>query len=249
MRYVPLHVHSEYSLLDGAIRNKELIKFSKENNFEAVAVTDHGVMYGALELYRLSKDMQFKVILGCEFYVLHGDITQKDATNRELYHLVLLAKNNTGYQNLVKLVSIAHIDGFYYKPRINREILEQHSEGLICLSACIAGELAQDILNGDKEKARETAKWYKNLFGEDYYIELQDHRLEEQKRSNPELIKIAQEMDIPLVITNDSHYLKKEDASWHDTLLCIQTNALKKEENRFRFSNNEFYVKTPEELR
>ena len=249
MRYVPLHVHSEYSLLDGAIRNKELIKFSKENNFEAVAVTDHGVMYGALELYRLSKDMQFKVILGCEFYVLHGDITQKDANNRELYHLVLLAKNNTGYQNLVKLVSIAHIDGFYYKPRINREILEQHSEGLICLSACIAGELAQDILNGDKEKARETAKWYKNLFGEDYYIELQDHRLEEQKRSNPELIKIAQEMDIPLVITNDSHYLKKEDASWHDTLLCIQTNALKKEENRFRFSNNEFYVKTPEELR
>ena len=249
MRYVPLHVHSEYSLLDGAIRNKELIKFSKENNFEAVAVTDHGVMYGALELYRLSKDMQFKVILGCEFYVLHGDITQKDATNRELYHLVLLAKNNTGYQNLVKLVSIAHIDGFYYKPRINREILEQHAEGLICLSACIAGELAQDILNGDKEKARETAKWYKNIFGEDYYIELQDHRLEEQKRSNPELIKIAQEMDIPLVITNDSHYLKKEDASWHDTLLCIQTNALKKEENRFRFSNNEFYVKTPEELR
>ena len=249
MRYVPLHVHSEYSLLDGAIRNKELIKFSKENNFEAVAVTDHGVMYGALELYRLSKDLQFKVILGCEFYVLHGDITQKDSNNRELYHLVLLAKNNTGYQNLVKLVSIAHIDGFYYKPRINREILEQHSEGLICLSACIAGELAQDILNGDKEKARETAKWYKNLFGEDYYIELQDHRLEEQKRSNPELIKIAQELDIPLVITNDSHYLRKEDASWHDTLLCIQTNALKKEENRFRFSNNEFYVKTPEELR
>ena len=249
MRYVPLHVHSEYSLLDGAIRNKELIKFSKENNFEAVAVTDHGVMYGALELYRISKDLQFKVILGCEFYVLHGDITQKDSNNRELYHLVLLAKNNTGYQNLVKLVSIAHIDGFYYKPRINREILEQHSEGLICLSACIAGELAQDILNGDKEKARETAKWYKNLFGEDYYIELQDHRLEEQKRSNPELIKIAQELDIPLVITNDSHYLRKEDASWHDTLLCIQTNALKKEENRFRFSNNEFYVKTPEELR
>ncbi len=249
MRYVPLHVHSEYSLLDGAIRNKELIKFSKENNFEAVAVTDHGVMHGALELYRESKDQQFKVILGCEFYVLHGDITKKDATNRELYHLVLLAKNNTGYQNLVKLVSIAHIEGFYYKPRINREILEKHSEGLICLSACIAGELAQDILNGNKEQARETATWYKNLFGDDYYIELQDHRLEEQKRSNPELIKIAQELDIPIVITNDSHYLRKEDASWHDTLLCIQTNASKKEENRFRFSNNEFYVKTPEELR
>lgn len=249
MRYVPLHVHSEYSLLDGAIRNKELIKFSKENNFEAVAVTDHGVMYGAMELYRQGKDQQFKVLLGCEFYVLHGDITKKDATNRELYHLVLLAKNNAGYKNLVKLVSTAHIDGFYYKPRINRAILEQHSEGLICLSACIAGELAQDILNGNKEQARETAKWYKDLFKDDYYIELQDHGLDEQKRTNPELIKIAQEMDIPLVITNDSHYLRKQDAAWHDTLLCIQTNALKEEENRFRFSNSEFYVKTPEELR
>ncbi|MBE7704234.1 MAG: DNA polymerase III subunit alpha [Cyanobacteria bacterium SIG29] len=249
MRYVPLHVHSEYSLLDGAIRNKELIKFAKENNFEAVAVTDHGVMYGAMELYRQGKDQQFKVLLGCEFYVLYGDITKKDAMNRELYHLVLIAKNNTGYKNLVKLVSIAHIDGFYYKPRINREILEKHSEGLICLSACIAGEVASQILDGKNDEARETAKWYKNLFGEDYYIELQDHGLDEQKRSNPELIKIAKELDIPLVITNDSHYLRKEDASWHDTLLCIQTNALKEEENRFRFSNNQFYVKTPEELR
>ncbi len=249
MRYVPLHVHSEYSLLDGAIRNKELIKFAQDNNFEAVAVTDHGVMYGAIELYRLAKENQFKVLLGCEFYVLHGDITQKDSTNRELYHLVLLAKNNEGYQNLVKLVSIAHIEGFYYKPRINREILEQHSEGLICLSACLQGELAQDILNGNKQGARETAKWYKNLFKDDYYIELQDHRLEDQKKSNPELIAIAKELDIPLVITNDSHYLRKEDASWHDTLLCIQTNALKEEENRFRFPNNEFYVKTVDELR
>ncbi|MCD7740099.1 MAG: DNA polymerase III subunit alpha, partial [Candidatus Gastranaerophilales bacterium] len=249
MRYVPLHVHSEYSLLDGAIRNKELINFAKENNFEAAAVTDHGVMYGAIELYRLAKEAQFKVILGCEFYVLHGDITQKDPANRELYHLVLLAKNNTGYQNLVKLVSIAHINGFYYKPRINREILEKHSEGLICLSACIQGELIQDILSGSIENARKTAAWYKNLFKDDYYIELQDHGLDKQKQSNPELIKIAQEMDIPLVITNDSHYLRKQDALWHDTLLCIQTNALKEDETRFKFPNNEFYVKTPEELR
>ncbi len=249
MRYVPLHVHSEYSLLDGAIRNKELINFAKENNFEAVAVTDHGVMYGAMELYRQAKDAQFKVVLGCEFYVLHGDITKKDANNRELFHLVLLAKNNTGYQNLVKLVSIAHIDGFYYKPRINREILEQHAEGLICLSACLQGELIQDVLRGSKENARKTAQWYKNLFKDDYYIELQDHGLEEQKQSNPEIIKIAQELDIPLVITNDSHYLRKKDASWHDTLLCIQTNALKEDEHRFRFPNSEFYVKTPEELR
>lgn len=249
MRYVPLHVHTEYSLLDGAIRNKEYIEFAQKNGFEAAAITDHGVMYGAMELYRLGKSEQFKVLIGCEFYVLHGDITQKDSNNRELFHLVLIAKNNQGYQNLVKLVSIAHIDGFYYKPRINREILEKHSEGLICLSACIQGELAQEILRGRKEQAREVAKWYKQLFNDDYYIEIQDHNLEEQKRSNPELIKIAKELDIPLVITNDSHYLKKQDASWHDTLLCIQTNALKEEENRFKFPNNEFYVKTPEELR
>ena len=249
MRYVPLHVHTEYSLLDGAIRQKELIEFSKNNNFDAVAVTDHGVMYGAIELYREGKAADFKVIFGCEFYVYHGDITKKDQNDRTLYHLVLLAKNNTGYQNLVKLVSIAHIDGFYYKPRINREILSQHSEGLICLSACLQGEVIQELIKGNKEKAVETVKWYKNLFGDDYYIELQDHGLDEQKRTNPVLIEIAKELNIPMVITNDSHYLRKEDASWHDTLLCIQTNALKKEENRFKFPNKEFYVKTPEELR
>ena len=249
MRFVPLHVHTEYSLLDGAIRCKEYVKFAKKNGFEAVAVTDHGNMCAALEIYRTGLSEDFKTIVGCEFYVLHGDYTKKDDQNRKLYHLVLLAKNNKGYQNLVKLVSISHIDGFYYKPRINRELLEKHTEGVICMSACIQGELVQEILHGTPESAREVAKYYKNLFKDDYYIELQDHHLEDQKRSNPELIKIAQELDIPMVITNDSHYLKKEDASWHDTLLCIQTNAQKAAENRFRFPNNEFYVKTPEELR
>ena len=249
MRYVPLHVHTEYSLLDGAIRQKELIKFAKENNFEAVAVTDHGVMYGAIELYREGKNESFKTLIGCEFYVYHGDITKKDQNDRTLYHLVLIAKNNTGYQNLVKLVSIAHIDGFYYKPRINREILEKHAEGLICLSACLQGEVIQELIKGNKDNAIETVKWYKKLFGEDYYIELQDHGLDEQKRTNPVLIEIAKELEIPMVITNDSHYLKKQDASWHDTLLCIQTNAQKTDENRFKFPNKEFYVKTPDELR
>lgn len=247
MRYVPLHVHTEYSLLDGAIRVKDYIKYAKENNFEAVAITDHGNMFGAMDLYRNAKSENFKAIIGCEFYIIHGDITVKDNTER--FHLVLLAKNNAGYQNLVKLVSAAHIDGFYYKPRINRELLEKHAEGLICLSACIQGELARTSLRDSYENALDVAKYYKNLFGEDYYIELQDHGLDEQKRSNPELIKIAKELDIPLVITNDSHYLKKADASWHDTLLCIQTNALKEEENRFKFPNSEFYVKTPDELR
>lgn len=249
MRYVPLHVHTEYSLLDGAIKNGKYIEYAQKNGFEAVAITDHGNMCGALEIYQMGKKANFKTILGCEFYVFHGDITKQDPNDRKLYHLVLLAKNNQGYKNLVKLVSIAHIQGYYYRPRINREILEQHAEGLICLSACIQGEVAQEILNGTKEGARETAQWYKNLFKEDYYIEIQDHGLDEEKRSNAELIKIAKEMDIPLVITNDSHYLKREDASWHDTLLCIQTNALKTEEKRFKFSNNEFYVKTVDELR
>ncbi|MBR6163653.1 DNA polymerase III subunit alpha [bacterium] len=249
MRYVPLHVHTEYSLLDGAIRIKDYCKFAKENGMEAIAVTDHGNMYGAIELYRNAKENNLKALIGCEMYVLHGDIEVQDKDNNDLFHLVLIAKNLTGYQNLVKLVSTSHIKGKYRKPRINHEYIEKYSEGLICLSACIQGEVSRSVLRGNKEKARELAKYYKDLFKDDYYIELQDHALPEEKIANEELIKIAKEFDIPLVITNDSHYLRKEDANWHDTLLCIQTGTLKKEENRFRFPNNEFYVKTPEQLR
>ncbi len=247
MRYVPLHVHTEYSLLDGAIRIKEYCKYAKENGIEAIAVTDHGNMYGAIELYRNAKESGLKALIGCEMYVLHGDIEVKDKD--DLFHLVLIAKDIKGYQNLVKLVSTSHIKGMYYKPRINHEYLEKYSEGLICLSACIQGEVSQSIIRGNKEKARELAKYYKDLFKDDFYIELQDHNLPEEKIANEELIKIAKELDIQMVITNDSHYLKKEDANWHDTLLCIQTNAFKSQENRFRFQNNEFYVKTPEQLR
>lgn len=249
MNYVPLHVHSEYSLLDGAIRIKELCKFAKDNNMPAVAVTDHGSMYGAIELYRTAKEMGLKAIIGCEVYVYHGDITNKNSADNKLYHLVLIAKDVKGYQNLVKLVSASYVKGFYYKPRINRELLEQYSEGLICLSACIQGELAQEVLKGSKESALEVAKYYQNIFKDDYYIEIQDHGLDDQKRSNPILISIAKEIGAKIVITNDSHYLNKEDASWHDTLLCIQTNALKSDEHRFKFPNNEFYVKTAEQLR
>ncbi len=249
MKYVPLHVHSEYSLLDGAIRNKELCKFAKENGMEAIAVTDHGAMYGAIEFYRTAKDMGIKPLVGCEFYVFHGELNERKQNENRLYHLVLIAKNNEGYKNLVKLVSVAHIEGYYYKPRINRKLLEKYSEGLICLSACIQGELAQEVLHGTKESARSVAKYYQSVFKDDYYIEIQDHGLADQKKSNPELIAIAKEFGIKLVITNDSHYLKKEDSSWHDTLLCIQTNALKAEEQRFKFPNSEFYVKNVEQLR
>ena len=248
-QYVPLHLHSEYSLLDGAIKVKALCQYAKDNNMPAVAITDHGVMYSAIEFYRTAKEIGVKAIVGCEFYVHDGDICEKNAQHNPLYHLVLLAKDKEGYMNLVKLVSIAHCEGMYYKPRINFELIQKYHQGLICSSACLGGEVLQNLLKNDYEGAKAAAKRYKDLFGEDYYIELQDHGLEEQKRTNPDLIRIAKELDIKMIITNDSHYLKKEDADWHDTLLCLQTNALKADENRFHFPNNEFYVKTPTELR
>lgn len=248
-QYVPLHLHSEYSLLDGAIKVKALCQYAKDNNMPAVAITDHGVMYSAIEFYRTAKEIGVKAIVGCEFYVHDGDIHEKNAQHNPLYHLVLLAKDKDGYMNLVKLVSIAHCEGMYYKPRINFELLQKYHEGLICSSACLGGEVLQNLLKSNYEGAKAAAKRYKDLFGDDYYIELQDHGLEEQKRTNPDLIRIANELDIKMIITNDSHYLKKEDADWHDTLLCLQTNALKADENRFHFPNNEFYVKTPMELR
>lgn len=247
-QYVPLHLHTEFSLLDGAIRLKKLCQFAKENDMPAVAITDHGVMYGAMEFCKTAKEAGVKPIIGCEFYVYDGDITEKKS-GQELYHLVLLAKSKKGYENLVKLASIAAVDGFYYKPRINHKLIEEYKDELICLSACVQGEVAKFILKGDKEEAKKRAEYYKSLFGEDYYIEIQDHGLDLQKRSNPDLIRIANELDVKLVITNDSHYLLKEDANWHDTLLCLQTNAAKDDETRFRFPNNEFYVKTVSELR
>lgn len=248
-QFVPLHLHSEFSLLDGAIKLKDLCNFAKENNMPAVAITDHGVMYGALDLYLEAKEAGIKPIIGCEFYVHNGDITERDPNNNPRYHLILLAKNNTGYMNLVKLASDAACKGFYMKPRINFELLKEHHEGVICCSACLGGEVLQNLLKGDYEEAKAVAKRYKDLFGEDYYIELQDHGLEEQKRTNPDLIKIAKELDIKMIITNDSHYLRKEYADWHDTLLCMQTQSMKDEENRFHFPNNEFYVKTVSEMR
>ena len=248
-QFVPLHLHSEFSLLDGAIKLKELCNFAKENNMPAVAITDHGVMYGALDLYLEAKEAGIKPIIGCEFYVHNGDITERDPNNNPRYHLILLAKNNEGYMNLVKLASDAACKGFYMKPRINFELLKEHHEGIICCSACLGGEVLQNLLKGDYEEAKAVAKRYKELFGDDYYIELQDHGLEEQKRTNPDLIKIAKELGIKMIITNDSHYLRKDDADWHDTLLCMQTQSMKDEENRFHFPNNEFYVKTVSEMR
>ena len=249
VQVVPLHLHTEYSLLDGAIRIKDLIEFAKANNMPAVAITDHGVMYGDMELYTTAKEAGIKPLLGCEFYVHDGDITVHDKNDNPLYHLVLIVKNKEGYQNLIKLVSIAWCKGRYVKPRINWELIQKHHEGLICLSACLGGEVLQNLLKGNTDKAKEVAKQYKDLFGDDYYIELQDHGLDDQKRTNPQLIQLAKELNIKMVITNDSHYLNKEDADMHDTLLCMQTNSDKDDPDRFHFESNEFYVKTTEQLR
>ncbi|MBQ8476703.1 PHP domain-containing protein, partial [bacterium] len=262
---MPLHIHTEYSLLDGAIRIPEFYKFAAENDMPAIAITDHGVMYGCADMFiaknemlshMLSEEQQelkkkieaVKPIVGCEFYICEGEVIG-DTSKKTLYHLILLAKNQNGYHNLCKMDSIATTQGFYYKPRINHEILEKYKDDIICLSACIQGEVAKNILDGHKDKALETAKYYKNLFGEDYYIELQDHGLKEQKESNPYLMEIARELGIKTVITNDSHYLRAQDASWHDTLLCEQTKSAKSKPDRFKFSVNEFYVKTVDELR
>ncbi len=248
-KFIPLHVHTEYSLLDGMIRVNDLVNYAKENELPAVAITDHGVMYSAIEFYELAKKAGVNPLIGCEFYVHDGDIHKQDSHHNPLYHLILIAKNQQGYKNLIKLVSTAWCEGFYYKPRINFELLKEHYEGLICTSACLGGEVLKDLLSGDKTKAKETAQRYKDLFGEDYYIELQDHGLDDQKRTNPDLIKLARELDIKMIITNDSHYLNKEDADAQDTLLCLQTNANKDDKNRFSFPNNEFYIKSKEQMR
>ena len=265
MKYVPLHIHTEYSLLDGAIKIPDFYKYAAQNDMPAIAITDHGVMYGCADMFIAKNEMlshmldeseqefkkkieAIKPILGCEFYICDGDVLE-DRSKKTMYHLVLLAKNQNGYHNLCKLDSIATTQGYYYKPRINHEILEKYKDDLICLSACIQGEVAKFFLDGNKEEAIKRAKYYKELFGEDYYIELQDHGLKEQKESNPFLMEVAKELGIKTVITNDSHYLKAQDASWHDTLLCEQTKSSKSNPDRFKFSVNEFYVKTVDELR
>ena len=248
-KLIPLHIHSVFSLLDGTIRIGDLVKYAVENELPAIAVTDHGVMYSAIEFYEKAKEAGINPLIGCEFYVHNGDITVKDASNNPLYHLILIAKDAKGYANLIKLVSTAWCEGFYYKPRINFELLQQYHEGLICTSACLGGEVLKNLTKNDKDAARETAKRYKDLFGDDYYLELQDHNLDEQKKTNPELIELAKELGIKMIVTNDSHYLRREDADAQDTLLCLQTNADKNDPNRFSFPNNEFYVKSKDQMR
>ena len=246
--FVHLHIHSEYSLLDGANRIKDIPIRAKELGMDAIALTDHGVMYGVIDFYKACKKEGIKPIIGCEVYVANRTRFDKEAGLDYNNHLILLAKNNDGYKNLTKLVSMGFTDGFYYKPRIDKEILKKHHEGLIALSACLAGEVNQAILNDDMEKAKEVAQWFKNVFGEDYYLEIQNNGIREQVLANQKLIELSKELDIPLVATNDAHYLKKEDAYNHEVLLCIQTGKKMKDEDRMRFETDELYIKSSEEM-
>ena len=246
--FVHLHVHSEYSLLDGANRIKDLPIRAKELGMNAIALTDHGVMYGVIDFYKACKKEGIKPIIGCEVYVANRTRFDKEAGLDYNNHLILLAKNNEGYKNLTKLVSIGFTDGFYYKPRIDKEILKQYHEGLICCSACLAGEVNQAILKEDYEKAKEVALWYKDVFGKDYYLEIQNNGIKEQVFANQKLIELSKQLDIPLVATNDAHYLKKEDAYNHEVLLCIQTGKKMNDEDRMKFETDELYIKSPEEM-
>ena len=247
--FVHLHIHSEFSLLDGANRIKDLPVRAKELGMKAMAITDHGVMYGAIDFYKACKKEGIKPIIGCEVYVAPRSRLNKEPNIDNRYnHLILLAKNQQGYQNLSKLVSIGFTEGYYYKPRIDLEVLEKYHEGLICLSACLAGAVNQALLNGQNEKAEEIALWHKRVFGEDYYIEIQNNGLKEQVLANQKLVQLARKLDIPLVATNDAHYLKREDAYNHEILLCIQTGKRMSDPDRMKFDTDELYVKSPEEM-
>ena len=247
--FVHLHIHSEFSLLDGANRIKDLPVRAKELGMKAMAITDHGVMYGTIDFYKACKKEGIKPIIGCEVYVAPRRRFDKEpGIDNHYNHLILLAKNNQGYKNLSKLVSLGFTEGYYYKPRIDLEILEKYHEGLICLSACLAGSVNQALLNGQNEKAEEIALWHKKVFGEDYYIEIQNNGIKEQVLANQKLIQLARKLDIPLVATNDAHYLKREDAYNHEILLCIQTGKRMSDEDRMKFDTEELYVKSPEEM-
>ncbi len=247
--WVSLHQHTGYSLLDSSAKISNLIKRAKELGMKSIAITDHGVMYGCVEFYKEAIKQGIKPIIGCEIYVASKSmyIKQQDKEN-ETHHLVLLVKNEIGYKNLMEIVSKASVEGFYYKPRVDHEFLKDHSEGLIALSACLGGEVQSNILKGNLEKAKEIALLYKEIYKEGFYLELQYHGMEEQLKVNEELVKMSKELGIPLVATNDVHYIMKEDYKSHDILLCIQTGKTVEEENRMRYPSDQFYLKSPEEM-
>ena len=249
MDFAHLHVHTEYSLLDGCCRIKKLIDKAAELGQKSIAITAHGVMYGCIDFYKYAKEKCVKPIIGCEVYVAPRSRFDKVKGPDSSYsHLVLLCKNNEGYQNLIKLVSAGFTEGFYSKPRIDRELLEKYSGGLVCLSACLAGEIPKALLNNDYETARDIALWYKGVFGDDYYLEMQNHLIPEQQQVNLGIRKLSGELGIECVATNDVHYIEKEDNEMQRVLICIQTGNTVSGENPLEFKTNEFYLKTREEM-
>ncbi|HEY4431940.1 MAG TPA: DNA polymerase III subunit alpha, partial [Paenibacillus sp.] len=247
--FVHLHVHSEYSLLDGAARITDLVRRAGEYGMKSLALTDHGVMYGAIPFYKACKENGIKPIIGCEAYLTAGSRRERGSRkDQPIYHLILLVKNETGYKNLMKLISIGHLEGQHYKPRIDMEVLAAHSEGIICLSACLGGEVPQHLLHGREDEARKAALRYKEIFGEDFYLELQDHGISEQKRVNPKLIALAKDCEIPLVATNDVHYLAKEDAEVQDVLICIGTGKTVDDEERLKIGTDQLFLKNSDQM-
>ena len=248
--FVHLHLHTEWSLLDGAIRISDLVNRLVDYKMPGCAITDHGTLYGIVHFYKKLKDAELKPILGCEFYVAEGSRFDRKASKRGEAgtHLVLLAKNEEGYRNLLVLASKAFLEGFYYRPRIDKELLLKHHDGLIAMSACLEGEIPRLILNGNIKKAKEVAKWYKDLFGDDFYLELQRNDIKEQEQVNSVLLEIAEDLGIKCVATADCHYLDKEDALAHEVLLCIQTGHKLSDPDRFRFNTDKLYLATQEEM-
>ncbi len=248
MNFTHLHVHTEYSLLDGCARIKKLIDRAAEMGQKSIAITDHGVMYGVIDFYKYAISKGVKPIIGCEVYVSTRSRFDKQKGLDGYTHLVLLCKDNEGYQNLIKLVSAGFTEGFYSKPRVDRELIQKYSKGLVCLSACLAGEIPRALMNGEYDKAKQTALWYKSVFGDDFYLEIQDHGIEEQKLVNPQIVRIANECDIPLVATNDVHYINDSDYKMHKVLVCIQTATKITDDNILEFKTNEFYLKSYDQM-
>ncbi|MCD8022353.1 MAG: PHP domain-containing protein, partial [Lachnospiraceae bacterium] len=276
MNFTHLHVHTEYSLLDGSNKITEYVQQVKALGMDSAAITDHGVMYGVIDFYRAARAAGINPILGCEVYVAPGSRFDRSAPRaasfheqtdlppsetrghipRELgqseeryYHLVLLAENNTGYQNLMKIVSKGFVDGFYYKPRVDMELLRQYHEGIIALSACLAGVVPRYLERGMYEEAKAAALEHLEIFGEgNYFLELQDHGIPAQKLVNQQLVRMSRELGIPLVATNDVHYTYEEDAAAHDVLLCLQTGKKLSDENRMRYEGGQYFVKSPEQM-